>query len=93
MKVAGLFAGVGGFEIGLSRGGHDSVLLCEIATTARAVLTRHFAEVDCRPDVTELRDLPSEVELLVAGFPCQDLSQAGVRMTQKNNSGKSQKFD
>jgi DNA (cytosine-5)-methyltransferase 1 len=44
----------------------------------RAVLARHFAEVDCRPDVTELRDLPSEVELLVAGFPCQDLSQAGM---------------
>ena len=78
MKVAGLFAGIGGFEIGLSRGGHDSALLCEIATTARAVLARHFAEVDCRPDVTELRDLPSEVELLVAGFPCQDLSQAGM---------------
>jgi DNA (cytosine-5)-methyltransferase 1 len=41
-------------------------------------VARHFAEVDCHPDVTELRDLPSEVELLVAGFPCQDLSQAGM---------------
>src|SRR5690349_8126273 len=78
MKVAGLFAGIGGFEVGLSRGEHDSVLLCEIAEPARAVLARHFPEVDCCPDVTKLRGLPSEVELIAAGFPCQDLSQAGM---------------
>jgi DNA (cytosine-5)-methyltransferase 1 len=78
MKVAGLFAGIGGFEIGLERGGHDSVLLCEIAKPARAVLARHFADVDCHPDVTELRSLPLDSEILVAGFPCQDLSQAGM---------------
>jgi DNA (cytosine-5)-methyltransferase 1 len=28
-------------------------------------------------DVRQLRSLPSDVELLTAGFPCQDLSQAG----------------
>jgi DNA (cytosine-5)-methyltransferase 1 len=78
MKVAGLFAGIGGFEIGFAETGHDVVLLSEIATSARAVLTTQFAEVDCHPDVTELRSLPSEVELLTAGFPCQDLSQAGM---------------
>jgi DNA (cytosine-5)-methyltransferase 1 len=78
MKVAGLFAGIGGFEVGLKRGGHDSVMLCEIATPARAVLASHFEQVDLYPDVTELRSIPSEVQLLVAGFPCQDLSQAGM---------------
>jgi C-5 cytosine-specific DNA methylase len=30
MKVAGLFAGIGGFELGLARAGHEAVLLCEI---------------------------------------------------------------
>jgi DNA (cytosine-5)-methyltransferase 1 len=34
--------------------------------------------VDCHPDITNLRSLPSDVELLCAGFPCQDLSQAGM---------------
>jgi DNA (cytosine-5)-methyltransferase 1 len=42
------------------------------------VLTKHFLVVPCKPDVTNLRSLPACVELLVAGFPCQDLSQAGL---------------
>jgi DNA (cytosine-5)-methyltransferase 1 len=78
MKIVGLFAGIGGFEVGLARGGHESILLCEIAKPARAVLISRFDGVDCHPDITDLAALPSEVELLVAGFPCQDLSQAGM---------------
>lgn len=78
MKVVGLFAGVGGFEIGLARAGHETVLLCEIATPARAVLANYFAGVECHPDITRLHHLPYDSELLVAGFPCQDLSQAGM---------------
>ena len=58
--------------------GTSSILLCEIAAAARAVLANRFAGADCCPDVTKLRSLPSDVELLLAGFPCQDLSQAGM---------------
>jgi DNA (cytosine-5)-methyltransferase 1 len=78
MKVAGLFAGIGGFELGLAGAGHEAVLLCEIWAPARAVLAAHFPEIPCRTDITGLRSLPREIELLVAGFPCQDLSQAGL---------------
>jgi DNA (cytosine-5)-methyltransferase 1 len=78
VKTAGLFAGIGGFEVGLAESGHEAVFLCEIANPARAVLNEHFGGVACHPDITELRDLPLDVELLVAGFPCQDLSQAGM---------------
>jgi DNA (cytosine-5)-methyltransferase 1 len=77
MKVAGLFAGIGGFELGLAAAGHEAVMLCEIWEPARAVLTKRFPDVPNKPDVTGLRSLPADVELLVAGFPCQDLSQAG----------------
>lgn len=78
MKVAGLFAGVGGFEQGLAQAGHETELLCEIWEPARAVLKARFPDVTCASDVRELADLPSAVELLVGGFPCQDLSQAGL---------------
>lgn len=78
MKVAGLFAGIGGLERGLATAGHETSLLCEIWEPARAVLTANMPDVPSARDVCDLKALPSEVELLVGGFPCQDLSQAGL---------------
>ena len=77
MRVAGLFAGIGGFELGLHRAGHATELLCDVLPTAQAVLQARFGGVDYLNDVTALRSLPSVVDLVCAGFPCQDLSQAG----------------
>lgn len=78
MRVAGLFAGIGGLEQGLAAAGHESRLLCEVWSPARAVLSRHFPDVPIVGDVAELDDLPTDADLLVGGFPCQDLSQAGL---------------
>ncbi|MBZ9700973.1 MULTISPECIES: DNA cytosine methyltransferase [unclassified Mesorhizobium] len=78
MKVAGLFAGIGGLERGLAKAGHETSLLCEIWEPARAVLAERMPDVPCELDVCDLKTLPKEVELLVGGFPCQDLSQAGL---------------
>lgn len=77
LRVVGLFAGIGGIELGLSRAGHESLLMCEIDRTARAVLDARFPEVRKHDDVTTLERLPRETDLVAAGFPCQDLSQAG----------------
>lgn len=76
-KVAGLFAGIGGIELGLHRAGHSTQFLCELEPAAQAVLRARFPEVEIAPDVTKLRDLGDSITLLTAGFPCQDLSQAG----------------
>jgi DNA (cytosine-5)-methyltransferase 1 len=76
LRVVGLFAGIGGIEIGLSAAGHRSRLFCEIDTAARAVLAQHARSKPIRKDVRRMRSLPP-CELLAAGFPCQDLSQAG----------------
>ena len=77
MKVAGLFSGIGGVELGLRKAGHEICFLNEIWDPAQAVLAKHFPETELTGDVGTLRSLPQEVELLVGGFPCQDLSQAG----------------
>lgn len=75
MTSVGLFAGIGGIELGLQRAGYRPEMICEIDPGARAVLTRQF-HVDVEPDIRKLRGLP-KVDLVAAGFPCQDLSQAG----------------
>ena len=78
MRVAALFAGIGGLEAGLARAGHATVLTCEIAPAAIEVLKRHFPAVPNVVDVCELTALPRGVDVMTAGFPCQDLSQAGT---------------
>lgn len=76
LRVAGLFAGIGGIELGLRQAGHHSELLCEIDEGASRVLSRRFSDVALVRDVRELKRL-GDVDLVAAGFPCQDLSQAG----------------
>jgi len=78
LAVAGLFAGIGGIELGLHRAGHKSVLFCENDLGAAAVLEERFVGVPLRDDVRRLRSLPPSTQMLTAGFPCQDLSQAGM---------------
>jgi DNA (cytosine-5)-methyltransferase 1 len=78
MKVVGLFAGIGGVERGFIASGHEAVLLSEIWRPAQAVLRSHFPDVELDEDVTQLDHLPGSTDLVVAGFPCQDLSQAGL---------------
>jgi DNA (cytosine-5)-methyltransferase 1 len=77
MKIAGLFAGIGGLEFGLDSAGHETILTCENWAPAQAVLANRFLGVRNHPDVTTLRSLPDDTEIVTAGFPCQDLSQAG----------------
>jgi DNA (cytosine-5)-methyltransferase 1 len=80
MRIAGLFAGIGGLEHGLSASGHETEVLCEIAEPARAVLSARFPDLPCERDIAELKSLPTDVDAVIAGFPCQDLSQAGLTL-------------
>jgi DNA (cytosine-5)-methyltransferase 1 len=75
-SIVGLFAGVGGLECGLVGAGGRAELLCEWWDPARSVLKAHWPEVPLHGDVQTLEAIP-RVDVVTAGFPCQDLSQAG----------------
>ncbi len=80
LRVAGVFAGVGGLELGLEEAGHETIFLCEKDAAARSVLDTNFPLVPQKGrhgSIATLRRLPARTQLLAAGFPCQDLSQVG----------------
>lgn len=86
-RVVGLFAGIGGIEVGLHRAGFESALLCDVWPAAQAVLRDRFPCVPVVGDVRKIDSLP-DATIVAAGFPCQDLSQAGRTAGIKgHNSG------
>jgi DNA (cytosine-5)-methyltransferase 1 len=79
MKVAGLFAGIGGIEYGLHKNGMQTIQLCEILDEAQHVLRTKFPKSKFSSDVKNLKVL-EKIDLLTAGFPCQNLSIAGNKV-------------
>jgi DNA (cytosine-5)-methyltransferase 1 len=85
LRVLSLFAGIGGFDLGLERtGGFETVAFCEIDPFCRRVLAKHWPEVPCYHDVRKLtaERLAADgiaVDVICGGFPCQDVSLAGQR--------------
>jgi len=69
LKVAGLFAGIGGIELGLGRSGHESHILCEIDEAASAVLKQRFQGTRLHDDVSTLKSVKG-IDFISAGFPC-----------------------
>ena len=77
LRVASLFSGIGGLEVGLAAAGHEPIRFCEVDVAARAVLRHRFPGIRADGDIRDLDTLPNRSQLVAAGFPCQDLSQVG----------------
>jgi DNA (cytosine-5)-methyltransferase 1 len=88
-----LFAGIGGMRLGFERAGGTCVLTCEIDSHARETYElNHSApakEHVYAKDIFDLKstDVPNH-DVLVAGFPCQPFSIAGLRKGLKDKRGK-----
>lgn len=86
MKFLDLFAGIGGFRLGMESAGHECVGFCEIDKFARkSYKAIHNTEGEREyHDITEVsdeewRELRGTVDVICGGFPCQAFSIAGKR--------------
>ena len=92
MKVASLCSGFGGLEMAISEVFPDSEIswFAEIDPGASKVLEARFPGI---PNYGDLREIDysavEPVDLITAGFPCTDVSQAGVRagLTRETRTG------
>lgn len=86
MNFLDLFAGIGGFRLGMERAGHKCVGYVEIDKYARkSYQAIHDTEGEWTAhDITkvtddEWRELRGTVDVICGGFPCQSFSIAGKR--------------
>ncbi|EHC6225235.1 TPA: DNA (cytosine-5-)-methyltransferase [Listeria monocytogenes] len=94
MKFLDLFAGIGGFRLGMERAGHECVGYVEIDKFARkSYQAIHDTEGEwTREDITkvtddEWRELCGTVDIICGGFPCQSFSIAGKRLGFEETRG------
>jgi len=80
VRFISFFAGIGGFDLGLERAGHECVGQVEIDPYAIRVLERHWPNVPRFGDIRTLdaATLP-DADIWCGGFPCQPFSVAGKR--------------
>lgn len=93
MKFFDLFAGIGGFRMGLESLGHHCVGFCEIDKFAR---TSYKAIYDTEGDIEfhDIRNITTDairgigrVDIICGGFPCQAFSIAGNRRGFEDTRG------
>lgn len=80
IKIGSLFAGIGGFELGLERAipGAKTIWQVEQNPFCQKVLAKHWPDAKIYNDVRNItKDTVEPVDILCGGFPCQDISLAG----------------
>ena len=81
LRVASLFAGIGGFDEAFRRNGHEIVYANEWNKYAAQVYEKNFGK---KPDKRDIREVPSseipQHDIICGGFPCQTFSIAGKRL-------------
>ena len=93
MKFLDLFAGIGGFRLGMESAGHECVGFCEIDKYARAsykAIHNTKGEIELH-DITRVTDESirrfGSVDIICGGFPCQAFSIAGHRRGFEDTRG------
>lgn len=87
-SMAGLFAGVGGIELGFKQAGFTPLLANEIDKYASVTYSLNHAHPLILRDIHELqtKEIP-RIDVLTGGFPCQAFSVAGYRKGFKDPRG------
>jgi DNA (cytosine-5)-methyltransferase 1 len=78
LTLGSTFTGIGGADLGFEWAGVRVAWQCEADPWKQTILRAHWPDVPLYDDITTLHN-PEPVDIMIGGFPCQDLSVAGKR--------------
>lgn len=88
ITVGGLFAGIGGIELGFKKAGFKILWANEIDKNAAITYRKNHKHTLFEKDLKELETSEVEkVDILTGGFPCQAFSVAGYRKGFEDDRG------
>ena len=75
-----IFAGIGGMRMGFEAIGGECIFTCEWNKHSQQTYRANFGDEEIAGDIRKvsLEDVPAH-DVLLAGFPCQPFSLAGVQ--------------
>lgn len=81
MRIGSLFSGYGGLDLAVERYfGGTTAWFVEFDKHPSAILAHHWPDIPNYGDITAVDwDAVEPVDILCGGFPCQDVSHAGLR--------------
>ena len=91
LKILDTFAGIGGFSYAAEKiiGGFETTQFIEIEPYCQKVLKKHWPNIPIHDDIKTFTARPFQFDVITAGFPCQDISVAGLQkgITKQSRSG------
>ncbi len=91
LKILDGFAGIGGFSYAAHKivGGFETTQFIEIDKFCQKLLAKRFPNIPIHDDVRTFTANLGEFDVFCSGFPCQDISVAGLQkgITKETRSG------
>lgn len=89
LRVVSLFSGCGGLDLGFYKAGYEIVFSNDIESSVRETYNYNLGDIlikDIRiVDINN--EIPNNIDVVLAGIPCQPFSNAGNRKSMKDERG------
>ena len=85
-SVVGLFSGCGGLDLGFKQAGFDILWANDFDQDSVKTYRENIGDHVVLGDITKIpnKDIPSDFDVLLGGFPCQGFSVANIKRSMKD---------
>lgn len=88
-RVVSLFSGCGGLDLGFEKAGYDIVFANDIEKSVKETYEYNIGKILIKSivDVDKEKEIPNDIDVVLAGIPCQPFSNAGNRGSMEDDRG------